>query len=76
MAYEGINLDLTPGASERNSIPEHLWQGALWWWPQYQAANKAVRVWSCIRDPNPTLMDADPPRLNIRLPRGFGRERR
>jgi len=76
MAYEAINLDLTPGASERNSSPECIWQGALWWWPQYQATNRAVQVWSCIRDPNPTLMDAENPRLNLRLPRGFGRERR
>jgi hypothetical protein len=31
MAYEAIGLDLVPGASERNSAPEHIWNAARWW---------------------------------------------
>jgi hypothetical protein len=29
--FEEIQLDLTPGANDRNSAPEHLWNGARWW---------------------------------------------
>ncbi|MEA2735437.1 MAG: hypothetical protein QOE14_1888, partial [Humisphaera sp.] len=31
MAFEAIGVDITPGASERNSAPEHLWNTARWW---------------------------------------------
>jgi len=31
MAYEAMGLDLVPGASERNSAPEHIWNAAQWW---------------------------------------------
>lgn len=31
MAYEAMGLDLVPGASERNSAPEHIWNAARWW---------------------------------------------
>ena len=30
-AYEGIDLDVTPSASERNSTPDHLYNAARWW---------------------------------------------
>ena len=29
--FEAIRLDLTPGANDRSSAPEHLWNGARWW---------------------------------------------
>ena len=29
--FEEIQLDLTPGANDRNSAPEHLWNSARWW---------------------------------------------
>ncbi len=31
MTFEAIGLDLVPGASERNSAPEHIWNAAVWW---------------------------------------------
>jgi hypothetical protein len=31
MAFEAMGLDLVPGASERNSAPEHIWNAAVWW---------------------------------------------
>lgn len=38
MAYEAMGLDLVPGASERNSAPEHIWNAARWW--HQEAAKK------------------------------------
>ena len=37
MAFEAMGMDLVPGASERNSAPEHIWNAARWW---YQEADK------------------------------------
>lgn len=31
MTYQALNCDLVPGAAERNSAPEHLWNAAMWW---------------------------------------------
>lgn len=31
MIYGALGCDLVPGASERNSAPEHLWNAAMWW---------------------------------------------
>ncbi|MCC6784658.1 MAG: hypothetical protein IT457_17565 [Planctomycetes bacterium] len=31
-AFEAIGLDIVPGADERCSGPEHVWQAAKWWY--------------------------------------------
>jgi hypothetical protein len=35
-AYEAFGLDVTPGASERHAAPEHIWNGARWWSPEFR----------------------------------------
>lgn len=48
MAYEALPVDLVPGASERNSAPEHLWNSARYW---YQGGEDKV-----IADSAPIVM--------------------
>jgi hypothetical protein len=60
MAFEAINLDLTPGASERNSSPEHLWAAAKWWnQPLAQTEGRALAGAYILRDRGCSLLDAD-----------------
>jgi len=40
MVYQSLNCDLVPGAAERNSAPEHLWNSAMWW---HQSAAEEVK---------------------------------
>ena len=62
MAFEGIGLDLTPGASEANSAPEHIWNAARWWHEALAEANgHAVSGYYLIRDPGCSLKGAPPP---------------
>jgi hypothetical protein len=51
--YEAIRIDLSPGASERNGSPEHLWNTAMWWHEQLAELTppRPIRGWFCIRDP-------------------------
>ena len=57
--YEAIRLDLSPGASERNSAPEHLWNSAVWWYEEFNALERPVSGSYVLRDPQCTLMDPD-----------------
>ena len=57
--YEGINLDLTPGASSQNSAPEHLWNAALWWHDAYKAQNRLMAGMCVLRDKGCSMMGAD-----------------
>ncbi len=41
MAYEAMGLDLVPGASERNSAPEHIWNAARWWHQEHVKEQEA-----------------------------------
>jgi hypothetical protein len=59
MAYEAINLDLTPGASERNSAPEHLWNAALWWHEAFQEEGHPISGCCVLRDMGCSLMSTD-----------------
>jgi hypothetical protein len=68
--YEAIDVDLSPGASERNSAPEHLWNAALWWHNEFASLSprRKVRGWYCVRDSGCSVLDA--PRLDDSLDRG------
>jgi hypothetical protein len=50
--YEEIQLDLTPGANDRNSAPEHLWNSARWWTDAFKEFNRPIQGRAVIRDPN------------------------
>jgi hypothetical protein len=55
--YEAIQLDVTPGGSERNSSPEHLWNGAKWWSDMFTRFGHPVSGYYVIRDARCTLLD-------------------
>jgi hypothetical protein len=55
--YEGIGLDLSPGASERNSAPEHLWNAALWWHETLGELDHGISGCCVLRDPYATVLD-------------------
>jgi hypothetical protein len=50
--YEEIQLDLTPGANDRNSAPEHLWNSARWWSEAFGEFNRPIQGRAVIRDPH------------------------
>lgn len=61
MAYEALPVDLVPGASERNSAPEHLWNSARYWYQEdaetlvQQAAPFVMTGAYTIRDPGAVI---------------------
>jgi hypothetical protein len=61
--YEAIRLDLSPGASERNSAPEHLWNGAVWWHEELKKVKRPAKGFSLVRDPYCTLLDPEELRI-------------
>jgi hypothetical protein len=50
--FEEIQLDLTPGANDRNSAPEHLWNGARWWSDAFGEFDRPIAGRYVIRDPH------------------------
>ncbi|MBE2319650.1 hypothetical protein DVA67_027020 [Solirubrobacter sp. CPCC 204708] len=48
--FEAIQLDLTPGANDRNSAPEHLWNGARWWTDAFGEFGRKIEGRAVIRD--------------------------
>lgn len=56
--FEAILLDLSPGASERNSAPEHLWNSAVWWHEGFSALNHEMAGYFFVRDPGCSVADA------------------
>jgi hypothetical protein len=58
---EALRFDPAPGASERNSAPEHLWNGAKWWHEEFTALERPVTGACVLRDLACTLLD--PPDL-------------
>jgi hypothetical protein len=48
--FEAIQLDLTPGANDRNSAPEHLWNGARWWTEAFDEFGRKISGRAVIRD--------------------------
>ena len=62
MAFEAIQFDITPGASERNSAPEHIWNAALWWHgPMKEMYKREIRGFYVLRDEGCSLLSADDP---------------
>jgi hypothetical protein len=57
--FEAIALDLTPGASERNSAPEHLWNGACWWTDAFGEFGHGIAGRYVIRDPHCAVDDPE-----------------
>jgi hypothetical protein len=55
--YEGVPLDLSPAASERNSAPEHLWNGALWWDDAFTEFGHPISGYCCLRDKGGAILD-------------------
>jgi hypothetical protein len=48
--FEAIQLDLTPGANDRNSAPEHLWNSARWWTDAFGEFGRGISGRAVIRD--------------------------
>jgi hypothetical protein len=48
--FEEIQLDLTPGANDRNSAPEHLWNGARWWNETFGEFDRPIHGRCVLRD--------------------------
>jgi hypothetical protein len=48
--FEAIRVDLSPGASERNSAPEHIWNGAVWWHEAFEAFGHPMSGYYVLRD--------------------------
>jgi hypothetical protein len=54
--FEGAQADLTPGGSERNSSPEHIWNGAVWWSNTFEEFGHAVHGAYVLRDGGCSLL--------------------
>lgn len=59
MVFEAIQFDLSPGASERNSAPEHIWNTALWWHEVLREQKRQITGYYVARDKGCALMDSD-----------------
>lgn len=57
--FEALALDITPGASERNSAPEHLWNAAKFWYEAYATKNHIITGQYALRDIGCSLISAD-----------------
>ncbi len=58
LAYDAAGIDLAPGAHERNTSPEHLWQTVKFFHERLPPividgarTARPVRGWYCVRDP-------------------------
>jgi hypothetical protein len=58
--YEAIRLDLAPGASERNSAPEHIWNAAKWWYENFESLGRTIRCYCVLRDQGAAVLDREP----------------
>ena len=59
MAFEAINLDIAPGASERNSAPEHIWNAAVWWHEAFARERHPVSGYCVLRDKGCSIVSTD-----------------
>ncbi len=57
--FEGLGLGVTPGASARNSAPEHLWNAARWWHKAFKEQDRKVAGRFVARDPGCALLRCD-----------------
>ena len=54
--FEGLGLGVTPGASSRNSAPEHLWNAACWWHKAFKEDNRKISGMFVARDPGCAML--------------------
>ena len=57
--FEELPLDLTPGANDRNSAPEHLWNGARWWTDAFGEFNRPIHGRCVLRDQHCRVLGPD-----------------
>ena len=57
--FEALALDITPGASERNSAPEHLWNAAKFWYEAYATKEHIISGQYVLRDIGCSLLSSD-----------------
>lgn len=57
--FEGLGLGVTPGASSRNSAPEHLWNAACWWHKAFKEQDRKIIGMYVIRDPGCAMIRTD-----------------
>ncbi len=58
LAYDAVGIDIAPGAHERNTSPEHIWQLARYLSSALQVVDprtggstpRPIRGWYCVRD--------------------------
>lgn len=58
-AFEAIDLDVTPSASERNSAPEHIWNSVRYWHDNLEDLGHPVYGYAVIRDPGCAVLYQD-----------------
>ncbi len=54
--FEGLGLGVTPGASSRNSAPEHLWNAACWWHKAFKEDDRKIAGMFAVRDPGCAML--------------------
>jgi hypothetical protein len=54
--FEELQVDLTPGANDRNSAPEHLWNGARWWSEAFGEFDRPIVGRYVLRDRNCSVL--------------------
>lgn len=57
--FEGVGLGVTPGSSERNSAPEHLWNAACWWHKAFKEQDRKVAGMFVARDRGCAMASCD-----------------
>ena len=57
--FEEIQLDLTPGANDRNSAPEHLWNSARWWGEELGEFDRPIRGRYVTRDRGCSVLEPE-----------------
>lgn len=50
--YEGIGLDLTPGATTPDTCPETLWSTMLYWYDRFAEGGGGVGAWTSLTAPD------------------------
>ncbi|MCI0377858.1 MAG: hypothetical protein L0215_09640 [Gemmataceae bacterium] len=67
LAYDAAGIDLAPGAHQRNTSPEHIWQGIKYFASTFRVADpqsgnweeRPIACWTCIRDPACVVFPVD-----------------
>ncbi len=54
--FERLGMGVTPGASSRNSAPEHLWNAARWWHKAFKEDNRKIAGMYVARDPGCAML--------------------